>query len=262
MNPKQLIRRALYHLDYQIESYRPRNGPRLSVLPLVIGDLVRRRSHESPGPGWVVQVGANDGVRNDPVHASIRELGLPALLIEPQPELFEALRETYADQPQVICENMAIAEEPGESTLWRLDPSARTERLSLNGTASFNRDHVTRFARLANLPDSAVQRVRVPADRLAALIEKHSIADILLLLIDVEGLDDRVLLDALADGLRPAAIQWEHVHLSSRQQWRCRARLGELGYRLMDHRDDCIAVHRDALTHRTSPVPHLLRESA
>ncbi|MFW6012071.1 MAG: hypothetical protein ACOC92_00005, partial [bacterium] len=71
----------------------------------------------------VVQVGANDGSHDDPIHNFLidRRDCTAALLVEPQPEIIPYLEKAYAGHPNVSIFNGAIGE--GDTLLlYRIRP--------------------------------------------------------------------------------------------------------------------------------------------
>src|SRR5207247_1914389 len=59
---------------------------------------------------YFVQIGAYDGVAADPLQALIRQHHLRGILVEPQSDACQRLRDVYSDQPQVRIENAAISD--------------------------------------------------------------------------------------------------------------------------------------------------------
>ena len=67
------------------------------------------------------QVGANDGRTNDPVHKYFRDYGWKGLLVEPQADVFNnELIKTYANNKNVILENVALGKEEGQLSFYRV----------------------------------------------------------------------------------------------------------------------------------------------
>src|SRR5712691_12660924 len=65
------------------------------LLKLVVAYALRAR------PDFTfLQVGAFDGLANDPIHPLVRAFGLRGLVVEPQVGVLDTLKATYADQPQ------------------------------------------------------------------------------------------------------------------------------------------------------------------
>ena len=56
-----------------------------------------------------MQIGANDGVLDDPLRELITTHHLRGLLIEPLPDLFATLAENYKGETQLSFEQVAIA---------------------------------------------------------------------------------------------------------------------------------------------------------
>ncbi len=186
----------------------------------------------------VVQVGAFDGDFDDPIAHLIREHGWRALLVEPQPGAFEALRLRYADQPQVLCENAAIADHDGEVTLYALHTDATP-------MASFDRRHLIRHAQR---PSDIVER-RVPCLTLRSLLDKHGINKVDLLQIDAEGYDAEIVRSIDFGTMRPTIIRYEHANLCESDRGACIELLAAQGYRILLEDSDTMAV--DQTVHPT-----------
>jgi FkbM family methyltransferase len=68
--------------------------------------------------GFLVEVGAADGIDNSHTEFLIRERDWSALLIEPHPQFFEALVDRYSGNPKVFLSNIGILLNPGIHTLY------------------------------------------------------------------------------------------------------------------------------------------------
>src|SRR4051812_34422848 len=66
-----------------------------------------------------IQIGANDGVSNDPIRRYVVEYGFKGVLIEPQPDVFTRLKANYSGMPGITFENAAIAACDGEIEMYR-----------------------------------------------------------------------------------------------------------------------------------------------
>src|SRR5271165_1303468 len=56
---------------------------------------------------FFVQIGAYDGYDCDPIQKFIRRYGWNGILVEPQPDAFEKLRQNYENFPGLIFERTA-----------------------------------------------------------------------------------------------------------------------------------------------------------
>jgi FkbM family methyltransferase len=237
MSAKSLIKSILRRFGYDLVQYVEMPRHPFPVLPFVVADLIART-----GQCFIVQVGANDGVRGDPVRGLIDRHGLPALLIEPLPDQFAALQRNYAGVSGVEFVRCAIGPRDGEATLYRFAADAPVPDFA-HGLASFDRANLSgvKFG-LGDL-DRYVVEERVPSLTLTTLLRQHTVAEIGLLQIDVEGFDAKVVRAALEAGLRPPIIHYEHENVHPKEQADCKRALEAAGYRYIDVGRDTLAVH-------------------
>ncbi len=188
-----------------------------------------------------VQVGAFDGQANDPMHDLVRRLGWRGILVEPQPDAFERLREAYADVEGLVFLNAAVAEERGSRTLWHIGGSEPDDPWWKGQVSSFDREHLfkhirgnTRLAaRVAAMPVMTVtiEDVLARAPRAVDVVQ-----------LDTEGYDARIIAMLPLDHHRPALIRFEHRHLAPLEHAQAVSRLVANGYRVAVNEDDTIAM--------------------
>ena len=239
-----MIRKIKRALGIRFSAKALGRNPALYVRQLSMGfrtfhqlgaDLLERRTAS------IVQVGANDGGGRDPLEfllSRYRDRVQGALLIEPQPDAFERLKERYRGVDQIVCLNAAIGREVGERQLHTtVDPGG--DRI-----ASFDRRHVERSLRrrkpglAREALDSMVRTLSVPVTTLDLAAESAGMEHPCILVVDTEGYDGEVVGMALDLGWRPKLLQWEHKHLSREDRRRLTRRLEREGYRLSaDHAD-------------------------
>ena len=197
------------------------------------------------GEFYFVQVGANDGVRADPIHPFVDLFGLTGVLLEPQPDLFAALTRTYAHRPDLTLINAALAATDGTLTLYRVANAASSDWT--NGVATTDRATLLKHAdRLPGLAER-VEELVVPAIGLATLTKTANIAQVDLLQIDTEGFDYEALKIFDIPRTRPAIIHYEHKHLS-RADWAASvALLLAAGYAVDYTFEDTLACRKDLL---------------
>ena len=198
------------------------------------------------GRGTLIQIGANDGLMDDPVRRSIVSLGLPALLVEPLPDLFERLRSNYSDQSNIHFANVAVSETPGQAEMFRVRPSAKGFPEWVHGLASFNKGVLLTHRNWKGVDarefDAAIESVRVPVITMAQLLAKHpQITNVMGLQIDTEGHDYTVVRSAVGAGCLPRIINYEHKHLSYSDQVACRNLLETHGYAFWTNASDTLA---------------------
>lgn len=212
----------------------------------------------------VIQIGANDGKWNDPIHAFLMQEAESTnlLLVEPQPEIAAILARTYESHPSVTIFEGAVSRESGEMILYRVRPDL-WESTSMpylkdapayrapSGFASTDREHVERHVDMLRwrsdgrpvAVDEAIEALRVPARTLGDLATSHShVFPVDVLQVDVEGIDDTLVLAALDSGTYPHIINFEAHHLPPGRRAAVESKLTDSGYRLAAVGGDLLAV--------------------
>ncbi len=222
---KRTVNGVLGHYGYRVERIVDYQKHQLNVLELAVNAL----QPEDPD-FFFIQVGAHDGRTGDPIRPFIERFGWRGLLLEPQPEVFKALTANYRHQQQLILVNVALAQSDGTVALYAIEGSSLR--------SSFNRDalvaHAGREKKITALP--------VRALTFSSLCRQYEIRRVDVLMIDTEGFDYQVVNMALAEGLRPRLIRYEHLHLSIADRNACARLLVDCGYRLLRDGIDTLAL--------------------
>lgn len=245
---KELVREAAERLGFRlvrVPAGSP-SDPEAFVEPcfeLVLGDyLLRRRSEQ---PFFFVQVGALDGITDDPLHDHVERLGWEGLVVEPQPRYFAALCETYRGHPGVRPVQAVIAHERGTATLYTVgDADAGDLPDWAAGLASLSRETLERHE--VFLPGLArrIEETAVEAITFDDLLARAPRGTIDLVQIDVEGFDVEILSMIDLARLAPPLVRFEHRHLSRAEYRRAVALLRDAGYRIFPERWDTCAYRR------------------
>ncbi len=239
---RQLLRSSAERFGYEIRKAPLPGYASAPVFDLAVQYLMLRK-----GPALrFVQVGANDGARVDPLRRYILRHGWVGVLVEPQPDVFAALKANYAGfESRLAFENVAISDQPGAVTMYCAVGSA-AEHDGASTVASMN-PQVTAMQLRRKV--SELRRISVPAVRLDDLVAKHGLHDLDLLQIDTEGYDWRVLQTLDLAKTAPRLIQFEHGHLSPGDIAQITGRLNDCGYSLYfgGHQADSLAMRGDLL---------------
>jgi len=166
---------------------------------------------------FVVQIGSNDGLSGDPLHAFLVSRSTwKALLVEPVPFLFERLKSNYLNNPRIQFENVAIGEQEGISPFYYLIVGAKSDHPQLPSWAdqlgSFDRNHIVRH--LGEEVGPRILTLEIPTICFQTLLERNRIFKIDLLHIDAEGFDWIILRQLDLNKYRPKVILFEHRHLT------------------------------------------------
>jgi FkbM family methyltransferase len=200
---------------------------------------VERLVAEKPGPEvFFIQIGAFDGISNDPLHAYIKAHGWRGVLVEPQAAPFEQLKENYRGQDQFAFVNAAIAEADGMTDFYVVRDAENLPPWSQK-IASLKKDNVLKHRE--GLPeygvrvgigdiDERMEAVQVEALTFATLAKRCGVERVDLLQVDAEGYDARILAQVDFERFRPAIVRYEHMHLSQEEQEATLRLLREWGY--------------------------------
>lgn len=241
---KALLKNILNHVGYQITGTRftPRQLlDRKNLRQLEFDDVICRRMFESGSELAFIQVGAFDGMVQDPLRKYIANCSWRGVMVEPQAYAAEKLRQLYAGNDRVAIVQAAIDGQAGQRTLYTVD---RERAPAWAGAlASFQQETILRHADL--IPDLAtmIRSESVDCIGFDAVLAKLPANRIDLLQIDTEGADADILVLFPFHRLRPAIVHWEIRHLSLRQREECLGRLVEFGYRFATSGDqDMLAL--------------------
>lgn len=251
---KRIARGAIRRLGYDVHRIPaeevPKGAPEeataytgIEVFPLAMIDLIHRRK----GDVFFIQAGAHDGLTYDPMRPFIDEYHLPGILIEPQPKIFAKLVENYRGAKNLIFENVAVAHQDGEVSLYTFaEGSALPEHATQ--LASFRRDALVHNG---HSYEGEVVETRVAAITLSSLLEKHNVERVDILQLDTEGFDFEIIKMIDFTRIKPSIISFESAFLSVPEQQACTRLLSSHGYRLATFHVDTVAVlqsnYREAL---------------
>jgi FkbM family methyltransferase len=191
-----------------------------------------------------VQIGAHDGVKNDPIHPYIRQYGWQGVLVEPIPAIFKELKQNYEGVPKLRFEMVGIADTDGALQFYHLPPEFDDPNwLQQIGTFDRKAIEFNLAVRHDLLPH--ITSTEIPTVSLKTLFSRNHIEQLDLLLLDVEGLE-WVILKQLQDlTIRPQYLFFEWGCMNPRDLDALLQFLQASGYRLYGCGDDILAT-RDA----------------
>ena len=243
---KQFIRNVAHRKGYRVGKY-----PSVAFQPFSVFDVCVLLLMRMKGEGLsFVQVGANDGHYGDSISKFALNYPWRGILIEPQPIIFEKLRQNYATaSDRMIFENIAITgAETSELMLYRLRKVATKDAVH---AASVVSSSATTVAQQLGVGESELEKFSVPCKTLDSLLSEHHWHQFDILMIDTEGLD-QIVLQTLSLNLRqPLIVQFEHGHLSPAAINLAVSYLNDNGYQVLygANQIDTIAVHKTYWAH-------------
>ncbi len=202
---------------------------------------------------FFIQVGANDGLINDPLIQLIRMYAWKGILLEPQTFVFETqLVPLHKKSKGIVTINAAIGNNDGKMPLYTFGFSnkrwatglASFERTTLEN--KINDGYVERMAKKFRdqLPPEKkdwIQSIPVSILCFETLIDQYNIQSLDLLQIDTEGLDAKIIDWFPFHLLKPTVISFEHENLLASEKKSCYEKLEKQGYQLKILSRDTIA---------------------
>lgn len=211
-------------------------------------------SRAKKGKVKFIQIGANDGMWNDPIYKFIRRDRWIGILIEPQKDIFHRLKYNYRKlKNNLVFENIAIDNASGEKKIYKI---SFTNARWASGISSFVKEdvqkmidagYVERMARQDNLvlpkiKNEWISEEYVKTTTLYDLVKKHNFFDIDLIMIDTEGYDYEIIKSIPFNIIFPKTIIYEHTHLSNDIKEECKKYLNAKGYSIIECQSDTIAI--------------------
>jgi FkbM family methyltransferase len=197
-----------------------------------------------------IQVGANDGVSNDPIREFVvRNRKWNGVFIEPLPSMFALLERNYryARHPGLHFLQAAISDHMDTATVWKIkDEEYHRYPVAFRGMASFDATHLSKqFPARASEIESHLERVEVPCVTYNSIVRTYQLDRVDLLVVDVEGHEPTIMRDVPLTGpIRPKIVLFEVAHMSLSVEQELREGFEESGYCYRRFGKDAVAVIR------------------
>jgi len=172
----------------------------------ILNDLFEKRKIN-----YLIQIGANDGLRFDNLNYYIKKYNTKSILVEPIKDNFEDLKKNYKGYPNIIFENLAIAVNNEISYLYKVNPLKLNNYIGDHyiGITSFDKNHLIKHG----VKKKDIIKEEVNSISINNLIIKHDIKKFDLLFIDAEGYDADIVSDFLNSSLIRPIIVLEYLHI-------------------------------------------------
>lgn len=191
-----------------------------------------------------LQIGSNDGISNDPLNPFVRKHKWSGYCIEPVPENFHKLKQTYNYNDQIVLLNKALASSKSLKLYSVNSENAKKHNIDLptwhSQLASFDRNLVVAGLNGIDRFD-IIDEIEVNSISFTELINEFKIESVDLLHIDVEGADWIVLSSFPFKQIKPQIIIFEHNHLSLQDYKKAIRFLKSFNYKLFKVNTDTFA---------------------
>ena len=204
----------------------------------------------------VVQVGANDGINNDPIHKFIKRDRWQGVLLEPQKFVFDKyLQPLYKKTKGIVTMNAALDIEDGFKPIYKI--SVSNARWA-TGLTSFNRAILEEAIRSGYIERQAIKEgcplpknieeyiteESVECICTESLINKLGLSRIDWLQIDTEGFDFEIIKMFNIGVTKPAVIVYENLHFPPSLRNECLTYLKQFNYECHDFGPNTLAMRK------------------
>jgi len=206
--------------------------------------VMRELGRRSRRPLQFLQIGANDGVVNDPIYDTVHARSWTGVLVEPLPHVFDRLVANYADISTVRFANLAVGTEVGTLTMYQVRPQPGDPPW-VGQITSMDREVVRKHAYALPDLDARIETVTVDAIPLRDLVDRYELDTLDVMLTDAEGFDadiiEQIPLDA---SWAPRYLLFEGKHIDRDRFVRLRRRLRQARYHFVWLGPDWLAYRR------------------
>lgn len=165
----------------------------------------------------IIQVGANDGVRDDFLHKCLKTTS-KVLFVEPIPSAFIRLKHNYKNYKKAIFLNAALDIKKTKKKIFSIDPRFSSHYINgykdgdkewLSILASFKKEHLNKHG----IKNKHIIGRDIETITFKEIIKKYNYLNVDLIVIDTEGYDDILVKNFLKNiKVRPIII-FEHLHV-------------------------------------------------
>jgi FkbM family methyltransferase len=188
----------------------------------------------------ILQIGSSDGSETDFLYPALNRLKCSAFLVEPMPHCFELLQKRYSDKKDYVTFfNVAIGPSDALLPMYHVAPNGHFSNTAFFRTlASFDRQHLLNHG----IPYNEIISTEIPFWTIKHLYAACKISSPDLLLVDAEGLDAKIVTEAIKMSSTPQAIIFEFTHISKCERTNLYNLLTIKGYKFIHGVRDTLAL--------------------
>lgn len=203
----------------------------------------------------ILQIGANDGIQNDPIRELITRFNLKADLLEPIPYYYEELKKNYSQYPRVKCHNLAISNNTGEKQMhWlKYDDSLATWMKGLNtfdisqnflgtGKTGYQMKEDSSRSKEYEYVKNNLETIFVKTTTLKTFLEDNHITRIDIYVSDTEGHDGLIFEQLDLNFYNPKIILMETHGLGEEENLKIDNKLKKYNYEILAKNLDTFAI--------------------
>lgn len=194
-----------------------------------------------------LQVGANDGVKSDPLNKIIRKYDISGILLEPIPEIFEILENNSKKfnslkKQKLVLENIALVPEGtyGKMSFYKFSNLNGQDNHNLSGFTTANKKKLLSIKNALRI-NNEISEIKVDFESVPFFLKKRSLLNLNLLVLDAEGMDIDLLMSFLNNKNYPKIIHMEILDEPCKRILTVINELEKNGYKVGGDQSDLIA---------------------
>jgi len=240
MSASRLAQKLLRRLGFTVVHNHHPAMKYFEALPAGFLDLVLLQVFPNRQGLRFIQIGANNGVRLDPIRAQVLRYGWRGVLVEPLPLVFAELQKNYAGTPGLQFINAAVDVTAGTRAIHFLRPGLPVPDWA-HGLATFDLARLQGTARELGRTDEDIVHQEIRTLTWEQLLADFGDGPCDVLVVDAEAYDIPILRAAPLGRLRPRVIHFEHSCASPADRLAFYGELISLGYEIASDGPDTIA---------------------
>lgn len=196
---------------------------------------------------FVLKIGANDGVKYDPIgDYLLSDSRYHGLFVEPVPYYARLLADNFALTARFSIEQVAVSHTSGQMKMYYIAENASDllgqyfDVAAMRGVASLERKHLLKL--LAPEYHNIVESITVESLTVKELLGRNHIKHIDLLHIDAEGHDWIILQQFDLNLVRPKIVLFERKYLNREDQKAARKMMQNAGYQVKARERDFLCL--------------------
>ncbi len=194
----------------------------------VVHDLLQQKQQDL----HVIQIGANDGSRFDPLSPWLETEDWHCLLIEPLPEFTAKLKAKYQSRSKISILQSAVGCQDEKLPLYRIDPATKNLPDWASGSSTLDQQRAQDLLKSLHLDETSLIEETVTVMSWHSILKHYGSISPDLVVMDTEGYDLMILNEILKTDQTPAVIHFEHACATNDERLKLYAQLLNCGYEL------------------------------
>ena len=187
----------------------------------------------------IIQIGANDGNRFDPLTKYLKEYNTNTVFVEPIKKYFEILKNNYSNKNNFYFENSVISNINGLIDIYKVaEKNLKFYDDHISGISSIDKNHLLKHG----VKRGHIEKEKINSITIIDLINKYKLNNLDLLFLDVEGAEGEIISNFFeTSDLRPIVI-FEFIHIKNYIFEECINLLNKKNYIYFDIDENIICI--------------------